>query len=93
MEKVERVETKEKRLAYLAEEIHSWRDEVYALRHDLFNLKAERREVTDLETFRGYDTRVRSIKLQIPVLQGRIRALQHEHDSLKDELQHPRPPP
>ena len=93
MEQAVDFDRREKRIAYLAEEIDRWEKELSDVRHRLVALKAERRDTKDLETFRGFDTPIRSLTLQIPALKGRIKAIQHEHGRLRDELNDVRPPP
>ena len=82
-----------KRLAYVAEQLDYWEKELFDARHRLVALKAERSKTNDLDTFRGFDTPIRSLILQIPALKSKIIALRHEHDTLTDELNQPRPPP
>ena len=86
MEHAVEFDRREKRLAYLEEEIDRWKAELTDVRHRLVALKAERHDTKDLDTLRGFDTPIRSLILQIPALQGRIKALRHEHGRLRDEL-------
>ncbi|MFQ5950592.1 MAG: hypothetical protein ACE5KH_00735 [Candidatus Geothermarchaeales archaeon] len=91
MEKTEESEWNggsEVRLAETAEELDQWRNTLSELRARLESLMHQRRETRDLDTFKPLDTEVRLTMRHISAAKGRIRSLEQEYNSLRDELRH-----
>ena len=96
MEKLEESEWNggpEERLARAAEQLDQWRNRLSELRAKLESLKQKRRETRDLDAFKTLDTQVQLTLRHIPAARGRIRSLEQEHNSLRDELRHDHPSP
>jgi len=81
----------EERLARAAEQLDQWRNRLSELRAKLESLKQRRSETRDLDAFKTLDKEVHLTLRNIPAARGRIRSLEQEHNSLRDELRHANP--
>jgi predicted nucleic acid-binding Zn-ribbon protein len=86
MEELDWDGTDERRLAEVRTQLERWRNRLSSLHSQLDSLKERRRATQDRQTFKALDAEIQTLLPEIPAATGRVRKLEQEYNSMRDEV-------